>query len=345
MRDAKRDNMLITLIIWMIFGGVCIYAMLFTASHKVIVIADAAKEPGGLNENIEQMTTKEQGIPLILQEDKTVGNSLQIPLEKGIKAENVVMENRYMDKEMWVYIFGAETSFYDKNALGGDISPIEEGYFEQQKEGIILKLKMREVYEYRSILENDTLTIAYSYPKDIYRQIVVIDNVYEGVGKNTVLQVARALQEKFERPEVKLYFTGLEDAAVSEKKRMELVENVGADLYLGLCVSSDEKKPQTYGIQSYYNEEYYIPDFGNVDFADVVTRNVTIAVKNRALGLIAAGEDNILQQLKIPAARLSLGYMTNVREQSLLKQESYQKKLAEGIENAIMEVYTDKYEK
>jgi len=345
MRDAKKDNLLITFIMWLVLGGLCISAMLITASHKTIVIADTAKEPGSINENMEQMTAKGQGTPLLLQGDSSVSKSLRIPLEKGIKAENVVMENRYMDKELWIYIYDTESSLYDTGALTGDITPIEEGCFEVQGKGIILKLKMKEVFDYHSTLENDTLTITYANPRDLYSQIVVIDTMAEKEGKNTVMQVAGFLQENFNQPEVKLYFTGLEDVSVSEQKRLELIDNVKADLYLGIRVTADEKNTEAYGIQGFYNEEYFIPDFGNVDWADVVTRNVTVAVKNRALGLTAAEKDSILQRIKIPAAQVSLGYITNEKELGLLKQESYQEKLAEGIANAIMEVYTNKDEK
>ena len=45
--------------------------------------------------------------------------------------------------------------------------------------------------------------------------------------------------------------------------------------------------------------------------------------------------------LTIPAARISLGYVTNSNERQLLEQDSYQKKLAEGIAEAINEVYTN----
>ncbi|MFQ8980292.1 MAG: N-acetylmuramoyl-L-alanine amidase [Waltera sp.] len=96
-----------------------------------------------------------------------------------------------------------------------------------------------------------------------------------------------------------------------------------------------------HGIRAEYNDEYYLPDFGNVQWADCVTRQVTVASSNRAIGLFPAEEDDILWQLKIPAARISLGYVTNSSERQLLEQESYQKKLAEGIAEAISEVYTN----
>lgn len=344
MRDAKKDNMLITLVIWLLLGGICMSAMLLTASRKTIVIADAAKEPVGLSANREQLTAQGKGTPLLLQEDVEADDSLQILLEKGMKAENVVMENRYMDKELWIYIYGAEPALYNTTAIVGDIAPIEEGCFEAQREGIILKLKMKQVYEYHSTLENDTLIITYEYPRDLYRQIVVIDAEAEGAGKNTVQQVARFLQENFNEPEVKLYFIGLDNNQASEQERLELVENVRADFYLAVCVMEDEEKPEAYGIQSFYNEEYFIPGFGNVDFADVVTKNVTVAVKNRALGLVPADESSVLRRLRIPAAQISLGFMTNEKERGLLLQDSYQEKLAEGIAAALKEVYTNRDE-
>lgn len=98
-----------------------------------------------------------------------------------------------------------------------------------------------------------------------------------------------------------------------------------ADLYLEIGLSADDAQESTYGIRAEYNDEYYLPDFGNVQWADCVTRQVTVASSNRAIGLFPAEEDDILWQLKIPAARISLGYVTNSSERQLLEQESYQK--------------------
>ena len=66
-----------------------------------------------------------------------------------------------------------------------------------------------------------------------------------------------------------------------------------------------------------------------------------MAASNRAVGLFPAEEEDILQKIEIPAARIALGYVTNDTERQLLMQDSYQKKLAEGIAEAINEVYTN----
>lgn len=71
--------------------------------------------------------------------------------------------------------------------------------------------------------------------------------------------------------------------------------------------------------------------------ADIVTKAVTIASSNRALGLVPAEEDSILREINIPAAQLSAGYLSNGEERDLLRQEAYLEKVAEGVIDAIEE--------
>ena len=87
-------------------------------------------------------------------------------------------------------------------------------------------------------------------------------------------------------------------------------------------------------------EEYFIPKFGNIQVADVLTRNVTVAASNKAIGMAAAESESILWNIQIPAAEICVGYMSNTQECVLLEQEYYQEKLAEGLAKAIEEIYT-----
>lgn len=348
-KDAKKENMIITLIFWLVLFCVGMASMLFVASRKTIVIADAAQEQVGLAADTEGDYGAGRKELLLQKEDAGTGN-ICIPLEKGIKAENVVMENRYMDQELWIYIQAADESFYGENAIYGDIVPVESGYCEAQRDGIILKMQMSGVLEYRSTMEDDTLVIAYCDPRELYEQIVVIDPAGGGSDKGVTaegytekeltLQVARMLQRKLEQDTIKVYYTRLEDTEVSRESRAALVESVDADLFIRIGACVDAEHTEYYGIQSCYNEEYFIPEFGNVQLADVLTRNVTVSASNRAVGLFPAGEESILSDIKIPAAELYVGYMSNPQENLLLQQESYQEKLAEGLANAILEVYT-----
>lgn len=286
------------------------------------------------------------GTALDIQQDASLKNQLCIPLKKGTKAEQVTMENRYLEQELWIYIENAEESFYRQNPITGDSTHIGQCRYEATEDGLLIKMQMEAVWEYYSTMENDSLKIALLSPRESFQQIVVLDPVGvvdTDVMQDCTLQVAKLVLKKVNQPGVKIYLTCNEDGDVPEELKKRLVQEVEPDLFLQIGVLEEAEDAEQYGIAAYYNEEYYIPDFGNVEWADTVTRKVTVAASNRALGLFPAKEDSILRQLNMPAAEICLGYLTNARENALLSQESYQEKLAEGIAEAILEVYTNTY--
>lgn len=340
----RKENMKAVCAVWTALCTACMAVMLVFASGKTIVIADVSRDPTGLT----SVQTEGDSGDRELRISRSYGpeGSFRVPLPKGIKAENVVMENRYMDRELWLYIQGGDREFYEENVISGDTSPVLSGRSGEQEDGILLKFSMERVLEYKSTMEGSSLTIAWYEPEELYDCIVVLDAACggseTGIGdfgmteKDLTLRVARQVQKSLALQDVRLYLTRTEDTEVSPGDRAELAEEVGAAFYIRLCASASEN-PEIYGITGIYNEEYFIPGFGNADLADIVTRAVTISASNRAVGLEKAGEDSILRSLRMPAAEISLGYLSNPREEYLLSQESYQEKLAEGIVTAIEE--------
>ncbi len=356
--DSKQWNMGITLALWTILCAVCMGFMMYVALHKSIVIADEA--PGQLALSVAGGQAEAGGNDreLHFRGQSEMQGALRIPLAQNISAENVVVENRYLDQELWIYIEGADESYYETNEITGDLAPVVSGYCDGQRGGVILKLQMDGVWEYYSTLEYGSLAsgmgadrsmlISFRDPHEMYRQIVVIDpmgggseegSLYRGYAEKTLaLQIAQAIPEKLKQEEIRLYFTRQEDVEVPEEARLRLAEALDADLYIRIEAGEDEDTSR-YGVAGFYNQEYFIPEVGNVELADALTRNVTIASSNRAEGIFPAEEDSILMRLKVPAAQISVGYLTNEEEAALLGRESYREKLAQGIVNAIVELY------
>ena len=345
----QQQNRRITLVLWILLGSLSLGSMLRAAAHKTVVISSLSQEQGGLV--TENQTERAHEIQLTMTEDRKTDRQICIPLENDTKAENVVVENHYMERELWIYVQNGRKTFYREHQLTGDFSLVENGICEAQNEGVLLRLSMKDILEYHSTLEEGTLKIDFANPRENYDKIVVLDPVGGGREKGVTasgceekeiaLEVARQTAQLMEEQKIKIYLTRTEDTEVSQEARAAFADWVDADLYLEIGLSEDTDNAGTYGIRAEYNDEYYLPEFGNVQWADCVTRQVTVAASNRAIGLFPAAEDDILWQLKIPAARISLGYVTNSSERQLLTQESYQKKLAEGIAEAISEVYTN----
>ena len=343
--NREKRNRCLNYCFWVMLCAGAMTVMLFFASNKTIVIADISSEQSVSGGNALGESGIPQGRRLTLNRTPETTGSFSVPLPKGVKAENIVVENRYINGELWISIQCDDEDFFADNALTGDTDYIKEGSFGIQEEQLILRLKMKRVLEYRSTMENNRLMIAFYEPWELYDYIVVIDPLGDGSRtedagtglseQEVSLAVARNVQKSFAMSNVRLYLTRTEDTNLPEQSRLALLDEVRADIYIGIGTSASEENPDSYGISCRYNEEYFIPDFGNVQLADIVTREVTIASSNRAEGLLAAKDDEMLSRITVPAVKLSVGYLSNAREQALLGQESYREKLADGILSAI----------
>lgn len=343
-RERKGDNLAAACVVWTFVCLTCMAVMLLFAANKSIVIADVSQDPSSLPVNSGQQGEAADRT-LLLEENGRMEGSFSVPLPKGMRAENVTMENRYVDRELYLYIQGGGEEFYEENHISGDITPVLSAQCEVQESGILLKIEMSRVLEYRSTMDSSGLTINWYEPGELYDYIVVLDPAWGGtesgiVGsglseKEVTLQVAQQIQKQFDLQNVRLYCTRTEDVDMPPEERARLAEETGADLYIRLCAGEDRTGEEAYGITGFYNEDYYIPGFGNTDLADILTREVTIEASNRAVGLKAAEEGSILELLKIPAAEISLGFLSNPKEAYLLGQESYREKLAAGFISAI----------
>ena len=341
MKQSER----LTFVAWMFLFAVSMAGMLFLAANKTIVIAEASQEQDTIPLNTAPPDKENRDSKLLLDKTYGVQGSFSVPLPKGIRAEHVIMENRYMDRELRLFVQGADEVFYTENAISGDISPIMSGQSEVQEDGILLKFSMGRVYEYRSTLNGSTLTIEWYMPEELFDFVVVLDPAgsgEQGAAQNVpdaelTMQIARRVQRKFALPDVRLYCTRTESGSVTPDERTGLAEEVGADLFIRLSVSRSEDDTGIYGVTGIYEDEFFIPEFGSPELADLLTREVTIAASNRALGLTAAAEGSILKQLTIPAAEVSIGWMSNPQEAYLLQEDAYQEKLADGILAAIGE--------
>lgn len=340
----EKENMRLELWLWTVMCVCAIIVMQLFAANKTVAVADTRPDPSMDESDALKGGEAVRRSPLLLERNPGQEKSFSIPLPKGTKAEDVVMENRYDDCELWMYIKCGDAAFFEESTLTGDIGEILSGTCEIRKDGVLLQLKMRRIMEYKSAIDGNGLLVACYEPGELYEYIVVLDPagggdtglVEEGIQeKDVALSVAGRVQKKLSQTNVRVYLTRTGDTELSAESRLELIEQLDADIYLGIGVSKSEENPDRYGIMCYYNEDYFLPYFGNVQLADIVTREVTVASSNRAAGPETAGAGSLLRRIEVPAAQLSLGFLSNSEERALLGQESYQEKLAEGVAAAI----------
>lgn len=346
----QQKQMRVTLWAGLLYAAVSMYVMLMAAAGRIVTIED-----GGQQEMLSVANDGDRSDAgstwrnLLLQADEGSKEDIIIPLEADTKAEDVTIENHYMDQEIWISIGGIEKYFYTKNEIGGNLSSVEDALYERDGGIVWMKFKLDGIYEFNSVLEECQLCIEVLKPAEMYEHIVVIDPWYggdvKGMEQGTTeeqisLDIAKRMEDKMRSDStVKLYYTSMGEGMPSLEERMRIIEETAADFYVGIAVNYAQDSA-LYGLEASYNGTYFIPRAGSIELADTLVRNTTIAVTGRANGLTQAKEeDRIIQSASIPAAVIKVGYLSNEKEAALLEAEDYRDRLADGICNAVREFY------
>lgn len=334
---------------------VCLFSMMTLgliiglSTTKLVTITEVAQdEVVGTGNTIVPQASSADSENALAFDTETATDYLCIPLPEGSKAEEITIENHYMDRELYVLIRNAQKSFYAEHALTGNRAGIDAGFYHETEDGVALIFALTQVYEYRTVFENNELYISFLNPREIYNQIVVIDpsrggldrgSVENGVAeKELTLQIAGKLKEKLDESGIKAYYTRMDDVNPAAEQRVALANEVKADMYIAISVDNREEE-EVYGVSTIYNDQYFIPGFGSVELADLLEKELASEIKTKALGLEKASGESKLRYATVPAAEVRVGCLSNKQEAILLKREDYIEKIANGIYNAIISSY------
>lgn len=351
----QKELMKKTVVMCSVFVAAAMGIMLYFCANKVVVVADVAQDEvvKEQEDGVEDAEEAEDGNAIMIDRNRENTNYFCVPIPPDVRVEDVTIENHYMDRELWVSIEPEDMSgkdvFYEDNGVYGSCQRVVDGHFEVERKRLYLRFRLTGVYEYHSIFENNTLYIEFVPPKEVYDKIVVIDPAYgsedTGVENNTVaaknitLQIAKALKEKLDETDIKVYYTRMDDSNPEDEYRVKLAEATKADMLIRIEVGSAGSSKQ-YGTEAVYNSRFFIPGFGSVELADLLEREVVTAIRGKANGLLEAEQtDTVINEATVPAAAIRVGYLTNGQEAILLQREDYIEKIAEGIYQTILKAY------
>ncbi len=350
----QNDLMKKTTVLCSLFVAVAMGIMLHYCANKIAVVADLAQdEVVQAAEGRPEHGAVEDGNRIVIDRNSGKTNYFCVPVPPDVRVEEVTVENHYMDRELWVSIepekMSGQESFYESNGVYGSCEAGGGGNFEGERKRICLRFKLTDVFEYRSIFEDNTLYIEFVPPKEVYEKIVVIDPAYgkEDTGvvtddiaaKDITLNIAKALKAKLDETDIKVYYTRMDDSNPEAEYRVRLAEDTKADMLIRIEVGSD-KSSKKYGTETVYNSQFFIPGFGSVELADLLEREVVTAISGKAGGLLEAEQtDTVISEATVPAAAVKVGYLTNGQEAILLQREDYIQRIAEGIYQAVLKAY------
>lgn len=303
-------------------------------------------------ETVSDLTAQETTIEIketvILNDDK-----LNIELPEGIEGKDVTITNDYVNHMVYVRFAKGVDNYSDNYVVRGSSNYIANLSYYKEGEAGVLAISLDQACEHSYSYKDGFLCLELKGLHEVYEKIVVIDAGHGGtqpgaVKKNVkekdlnleiVLELKELLDEVDEK-KVKVFYTRLEDENPTLAERADMANNLQADLFISVHnnASASGKFNSEKGTMVLYS-----PDESGESkrLAQLCLDYVTESAGSKSLGLVKADDIYIVRTSEVPVALIEVGYMTNTEELNNLCDEAYQKTVAQGIYNAIMQAFEE----
>lgn len=155
----------------------------------------------------------------------------------------------------------------------------------------------------------------------------------EVVEKELTLDIARRLRDNLEEAGIFVVMTRDYDVYPTLKERVELANNVDADLYISVHINAMDNKDEIDGAQVYYHRDSY---FGK-KLAKLVHNNI-LNYTNLSDKKIQDGSSfYVLKHTKMPAILAECGFITNEGDRKYMSTKKGRQAIADAISDGVLE--------
>ncbi len=321
---------------------VCLY---FLPNIKENIIIAAEMRLGSMQESSIQIEETGENV-----------EQLNIELPEGADGKDISITNDYLSRTIYVRFAHGVDNYSENYSIRGSSNNIANLSYYKDGEAGILAITLDKVCELSYYYKDGYLCMNIVDPHDIYDKIIVIDaghggsmpgavkrGVYE---KNLNLEIVLQLKAIFDEADhqnIKVYYTRLDDTNPSLFDRADLANYVDADLFISVHnnSSSSGRFNNENGTMVLYSPGEEDEACNSERLAEICLKNVNASAGTSNLGLVKGDDIYIVRSSDVPVALIEVGYMTNTEELENLSDPEFQKKVAEGIYNAIMEAFEE----
>ena len=294
-------------------------------------------------------------------EDQIVDNldyDLQIKLPTGVSYSYVQNEDRYYNHQFVIKIPGDYRSFYSNNPLSSSnnvVSKISVIYNNYNETEIIVSTTKLQGYKLEE--NNGYIGVTTGNPKDIYKNIVVLDAGHGGTDpgalrslngvtiyeKDINFSIIYSRTKKYfnaKDSDIKVYYSRYDNTKVDLYKRAAFAKEVGADLFVSLHMNANNGT-SIRGTEIYYsdaNNKISSMGLNSKTMAAIFLKYLPKAVGTTTRG-IRSQAYVVVKYNTVPAILIELGFMSNNADLSLMTNASFQEKAAKSIYTTLETVF------
>ena len=283
---------------------------------------------------------------------------IELPASVGKSEQDISVETDYLTQTVYVKLKTEEENYLTNYSITGNSDYIDSMQYYKNDGAGVIAITTDKLYEIKYLIKNGSLYIKFVDLHDIYDKVVVIDaghgsrmsgavrnGVYEkDINLDIVLALKNLLDNYSADKKIGVFYTRTTDVNPTLQQRAALANKADADLFISVHCNSYETGNFTaiHGTQVLYSQSDD-RKLGSKRLAQICMDNVTKETGSSAFGLLEADNIYIIRTSNAPVALVEAGYMTNREELDNLTNPDYQKKMAQGIYNAIMQAFDEGY--
>lgn len=347
MKDRQANRLAVLSVI---ISSVVIFAFFLSSKEEFVKLAEAKETVTtfagvSLYNNLETIADERR-----MEIEKELKQYLRVLLPENIKESNVKIETDYVKRKLNIEISDVEQSYLETNPIVGSCNHIADISWRYETRKAYIELELDAASEYTVSFEGNQLVVKFISPKEIYDKVIVIDAGHGGnhpgtnrngiLEKDITLDIVLYLKELLDKSDIKVYYTREDDSNPSFDERVQLANQMDADYFVSIHINADEYSRESNGTEVLY----YTADERSRNFAQLCTDKVSEVLNSRNRGISDGDSIYIVRNAKVPVALIEVGFISNNTEFNLLCSDSYKKKAAEGIYQAILKAYENKTE-
>ena len=320
------------------------------SKYYVMVPANFTANIFGYNYNWNRKTsTSEISDKEIVVENNTsaaTGASIYFSLPSGVDQNSLIDEDLYWKNQFTITIPGDYIEYYNTQAPVIANSIVIDSACELTAEGNTkLTFTTSKLQGYKMSVLEGYVWITVGEPKDIYKNIVVLDAGHGGTDPGaqaggykekdiTYSIIYTYAKEYFNQPtsNVKVYWSRYDDTFVSLSDRAVYASKIGADLFVSLHMNS-ATSTTAQGAESYYcvsNNKTLSNGINSKIMAEMYQKALVDVLGMKSRGVKTANY-YVIKNNTVPAVLLELGFISNSSDRSKLSDPEFQKSTAEQI--------------
>ncbi len=275
---------------------------------------------------------------------------------------SVTLQDLYMERKIQVFVSDLD----DKVIVKSDIT--SDGTMGEPLLGVtvsyqynpdtflytaILDIQLDDIYAHCIYEDKQNIYIALLEPHQVYEKIIVVDAGHGGndIGaytkdmkffeKDINLKILLYLKEILDKEDIKVYYTRLTDEKVYLNPRLNLANDLKADMFISIHCNSSEYKSARGSEVLYSTKHQKNLSIKSDKLASVLLEELVSTVNMKSRGIVNGDEIYIIGNAKVPVALIEIGFITNQEELKFLKKKKNQQLIAEGIYNGILKAYEE----